>query len=468
MDFSGTGGCSAITATDEAPSDTDYYKDLGQIPLTSVGPDRPELICVKPTPQPPAHKPGDVVPDRFSVSLKPGVNYATHLLWVGDLIKQSEKCESTKSFITLDATAIRIYGGIFGPSVIAAIRKSSDVAVVVAERLLDTPGDPLVSPERGNAKKNATTSMNPDFAKTRKTDINSWGLHRLNTKNMPVKETDAQNRNTLNWEFEFIDSMGAGINVYVVDSGVNDHKDFGGRIKRESGTNLVKGATNPADTSDEGAPVGHGTRVAGVLAGWQTGVAKLATIIPIKVATAQVKATSLEIKEALWHAFTHATSVEKSGVINVSYSMLNDVILETFVEMCVKTGLLHVVNSAGNDGENRCKDRVGPSNMIIVGGVDIKDQRASYSNFGDCVQIWAPADEIMAPTLDTQTFSNFASGTSFAAPHVAGLMALLLAAAPEKKMGHKELRDLVLKAAVHQIVVPDKADKQLLAQMPLA
>jgi hypothetical protein len=128
-------------------------------PQSSAVPSESALSCVVPTPPKAARSVGDKVPNQFIVTLKPGVDRTKHLASVKVLIAEGAKCDSTKSQITLDGAAfakLSFYGGIFGPSVISAIKKSPDVKSVVGNTLLEVDSPiPVTSSVAANMTKRA-------------------------------------------------------------------------------------------------------------------------------------------------------------------------------------------------------------------------------------------------------------------------------------------------------------------------
>ncbi|KAJ7448943.1 peptidase S8/S53 domain-containing protein [Mycena latifolia] len=435
--------------------------------VPSAAPSASGLVCVKPTRQKRATKAGDTVPNQFIVHLKPGVNYAKHIATVKSLITQGAKCDSTKSAITLDSPVVAklsMYGGIFGPSVVAALKKSPDVKSVVGNTLLEVDSPIPIAPAANVTTRGLTTK----FATTQ---TNSWSLARLNTGKKTVTDAiseedftpnapaSARNRNTRNWPFTNVQNAGQGINVYIIDTGVSDHDDLAGRIVRKNGANVATGAANIDDTTDTN---GHGTRMAGIIAGQTVGVAKSATIIPVK-AGATGAISQLDIMAGLAFAVTDAKG--KPGVINISVTMLKDQNdgLPAMITSVIGQGM-HIVNSAGNRNGDQCATRIGTGDgPITVGNVGIDDQKAFSSNFGACLTVFAPGNDIQTTAFNNPANFISGSGTSEATAHTSGLVATLLS---QSKLSPAAMKKKVVSLAVKVPTIVAASTTNLLIQVP--
>jgi subtilisin family serine protease len=235
----------------------------------------------------------------------------------------------------------------------------------------------------------------------------SWGLDRIDQTNTTYDNT-----------YNYPASAGAGVRVYIVDTGVMaSDPDFSGRI--ETGADMLNQNLQGADCN------GHGTHVAGTVAGTKFGVAKKATIVPIRVLGCTGSGSWSGFISAMdWIIANHPTGTP--GVMNASlgggkYQLVNDAVQKLFA-----AGITPVI-AAGNSNADACA--YSPSstpNALTVGASDNLDNRAYFSNFGDCVDVFAPGVGIMSNNFADATTPRSLSGTSMAAPHVAGLAALYL------------------------------------------
>ncbi|KAK6496168.1 Basic amino-acid permease [Arthrobotrys musiformis] len=235
----------------------------------------------------------------------------------------------------------------------------------------------------------------------------TWGLARLSWKTLPKQPYSYRYQNT--WG-------GRGTTVYVVDTGVRvTHKEF---EKRASwGYNAVPGSAN-ADNH------GHGTHVAGTAAGKTYGVAKYARIVAVKVigddGTGQDSYTLAGLD--------YISKVAKPGksVVNMSIGGPKSEAVNAAVQALYKKGIL-VVAAAGNENENAgLSSPASAPSAITVGATDDSDTRASFSNFGSIVDIFAPGVNILSASYVSDTAVRYDNGTSMASPHVAGLAAYFI------------------------------------------
>ncbi|KAJ7458623.1 peptidase S8/S53 domain-containing protein [Mycena latifolia] len=440
----------------------------------SAAPSSDGLSCVKPTSTKKPRKFGDEVPDQFIVHLKPGANRAKHIAAVKALVAQAAKCDRTKSAITLDGPDLEklsLYGGVFGPSVIAAIRRLADVQSVVADTLVQAESVIPLTPAANLTKR----------AQFDTTQTNTWGLARLNTgtktvlkqfkvvENLVNPSATDKNRNSRNWPFKNIRNAGNGVNasrprVYVIDTGVSDHTDLTGRIIRRPGANVAVPGVRSDDTTDT-TIASHGTRMAGIIAGATCGVAKSVNIIPVKAGNSE-RITQMGIMTGLFFALQDAKgqgTLSKS-VINISLTMFKDKSdgLSAVIDLVIRQGM-HVVNSAGNQHRDECATRVGNTDgPITVGGVDIDDKISTVSNFGACVTVYAPGADIIAPAKDGTTFKS-ASGTSEATAYTSGLLATLLS---EADFTPAAMKNKVLALAVRVPTIRAARTTNRLIQVP--
>jgi subtilisin family serine protease len=226
-----------------------------------------------------------------------------------------------------------------------------------------------------------------------------WGIDRIDAR----KGTDG----SYNYS-----STGAGVTAYILDTGVDSkHAEFSGRMK--PGFSAVGGT--PDDCH------GHGTHVAGSVAGKTYGVAKAANIVPIRVLDCNGSGSTSGILEGLnWMI----ANVKKPAVANMSLGGSKSQALDDGVKKAIAAGITFAV-AAGNESQDACK--VSPANVpeaITVAASDNNDGKADFSNYGSCVDIFAPGVNITSAKLNGGSTSM--SGTSMASPHIAGVAALFL------------------------------------------
>ena len=237
-----------------------------------------------------------------------------------------------------------------------------------------------------------------------------WGLDRIDQPALPLT--------TL---FRY-DTTGQGVTVYVVDSGVRaDHTQFGGRVV--GGVDYT-GAGNPGGDCS-----GHGTHVAGTVAGTTYGVAKNATIVPIRVFPCSGSTSSATVIAGIDWAVAHHTTAP--AVMNLSLGGQASSLIDAAVVRAVQDGIV-VVAAAGNDyGADACtRSPARAPRAITVGALTSTDAVADFSNVGPCIDVWAPGHSIVSAGIQSTTGTAVMNGTSMAAPHVAGVAARLLERAP--------------------------------------
>jgi subtilisin family serine protease len=249
--------------------------------------------------------------------------------------------------------------------------------------------------------------------------VPSYGLDRVDQRALP-----------LSGAFTYT-ATGAGVTAYVVDTGIRrDHADFGGRAVTGFDAVTSGGAADDCN--------GHGTHVSGTIGGSTYGVAKGVRLVAVRVLDcAGSGATSGVIAGVDWVTRDHAAGAP--AVANMSLGGGASTALDTAVANAVKDGVSFAV-AAGNDGgvvgeltgaANACNG--SPARVptaLTVGATDATDARASYSNRGTCLDLFAPGSDITSAWYTSATATNTISGTSMASPHVAGVAAQYLQTAP--------------------------------------
>lgn len=233
----------------------------------------------------------------------------------------------------------------------------------------------------------------------------TWGLDRIDQRDLPLG-------GTYNYE-----NTASGLPVFIIDTGIRaTHQDFGGRV--------IGGAYVIQDGLGTGDCNGHGTHVAGTVGGSTYGVAKGVTLIPVRVLDCSGSGTTTGVIAGIDYV---AGTTLRPAVANMSLGGGKSTALNTAVAGAVKSGVTMVV-AAGNNNRDACN--YSPSSepsAITVGATTSTDYRASYSNYGQCLDIFAPGSSITSDWNDSDSGTATISGTSMASPHVAGIAALIIA-----------------------------------------
>ncbi|MER5928976.1 S8 family serine peptidase [Streptomyces sp. NPDC002054] len=237
----------------------------------------------------------------------------------------------------------------------------------------------------------------------------SWGLDRIDQADTAGDQ-----------KYTYPDNGGEGVTAYVIDTGVRvSHKDFGGRAGHGFD------AIDNDDTADDGN--GHGTHVAGTIAGSSHGVAKKAKIVAVRVLDDSGSGTTEQVVAGIdWVTQNHSGP----SVANMSLGGGVDEALDAAVKRAIASGVTFAV-AAGNESSDAGQG--SPSRVteaLTVASSTEDDQQSDFSNFGSVVDLYAPGSEITSTWNDSDTGVKTISGTSMAAPHVAGAAALYLAANP--------------------------------------
>jgi len=234
----------------------------------------------------------------------------------------------------------------------------------------------------------------------------TWGLDRIDQHNRPLSGTYTYNTTASN------------VHAYVIDTGIRStHTQFGGRVS--GGASFVNDGRGTTDCN------GHGTHVSGTIGGSTYGVAKAVRLHPVRVLDCNGSGTTSGVIAGVnWVTSNH----QSPAVANMSLGGGASSSLDTAVANSIASGVTYAI-AAGNSNANACNSspaRVGTA--ITVGSTTSADGRSSFSNFGTCLDIFAPGSSITSAWASSDTATNTISGTSMATPHVAGAAALYLAA----------------------------------------
>ncbi|MFC5215838.1 S8 family peptidase [Streptomyces coerulescens] len=233
-----------------------------------------------------------------------------------------------------------------------------------------------------------------------------WGLDRIDQAALPLSGT-----------YTYPDTAGSGVTAYVIDTGVRiTHQQISGRASY--GYDAVDGDTTASDGN------GHGTHVATTIAGSTYGVAKKAKIVAVRVLDNNGSGTTAGVIAGIdWVTDNHSGP----SVANLSLGGGASSTLDTAVRNSIAGGVTYAV-AAGNSNANASSySPARVTEAITVSATTSSDARASYSNYGSVLDIFAPGSSITAGWNTSDTATNTISGTSMATPHVAGAAAVYLA-----------------------------------------
>jgi cerevisin len=236
----------------------------------------------------------------------------------------------------------------------------------------------------------------------------SWGLGRISHSNL------------LDWntydKYNYDPNSGNDVTVYIIDTGVNvNHVDFEGRAV--FGANFVRGSSN----YDEN---GHGTHCAGTIGSKTYGVAKKARLVSVKVFDKNNRGSWSNVVAGFNWAVKNARG--KKAIISYSGGGGVSQAMDRAASDAYDSGVF-VIAAALNDNKDACNYSPGRSNKVLtVGATDINDKKASFSNWGKCVDILAPGVGLISTGISSNNATKVLSGTSMAAPHIAGLAATFL------------------------------------------
>ena len=312
------------------------------------------------------------------------------LLKGGESVGKAVAAEKARENEVLDVFSSRIRGftATLSPRDVRRLRSADSVLVV--ER--DKPVKALALGPRDSAVPSG-----------------AWGIDRADQRALPLNGRIATAQN------------GFGVDAYIIDTGVyGDHQEFSGRMAGR-GYNAIGDSNGYSDCH------GHGTHVAGTVAGATYGMAPEATVVPVRVLDCGGSgSTSGVIAGIDWAVADHAAG--KPAVANMSLGGGYSSSLNLAVDRATADGISMAV-AAGNSSADACNySPASAASALTVGSTTATDSRSSFSNFGSCLDVFAPGSSIRSAYIGSPSASTTMSGTSMASPHVAGAAALYLSA----------------------------------------
>ncbi|MEV0474679.1 S8 family peptidase [Streptomyces prunicolor] len=312
----------------------------------------------------------------------------------GSYIVTLKKSAGLKAYSAAGKGLVKEYGGTVTKTFGTVLNGySASLSATEAKRLAADPAVAVVEQNQRVHLTDTTQSSAP------------WGLDRIDQAALPLSGT-----------YTYPDSAGTGVTVYVIDTGVRiTHTQISGRAAY--GYDAVDGDTTASDGN------GHGTHVATTIAGSTYGVAKKANIVAVRVLDNSGSGTTAGVIAGIdWVTSNHTTP----AVANMSLGGSASTSLDTAVANSISSGVTYAV-AAGNSAANASSySPARVSTAITVGATTSTDAKASYSNYGSILDIFAPGSSILAGYNTSDTATATLSGTSMATPHVAGAAAVYL------------------------------------------
>jgi cerevisin len=399
------------------------------------------------------------IPNSYIIKFKSHVKHedaAAHHAWVQDLHESSEstrlELRKRSQIPFLDvfgglkhtyniAGSFLGYSGHFDDSVIEQLRRHPDVSTRSSvSSSSSSKWPPFCHLSWMTVNPNSLISVDPHADSTKVEYIEQdQEVHTMGDvsieKNAPWGLARISHRDSLSFgnfnKYLYSADGGEGVDVYVIDTGTNiDHVDFEGRA--------AWGKTIPANDADEDGN-GHGTHCSGTVAGKKFGVAKKANVVAVKVLRSNGSGTMSDVVKGVEYAAEAHTKKVKKGAkgfkgsaANMSLGGGKSPTLDLAVNAAVDAGI-HFAVAAGNDNADSCNySPAAAEKAVTVGASTLADERAYFSNYGTCNDIFAPGLNIMSTWIGSKHAVNTISGTSMASPHIAGLLAYMLSLQPAK------------------------------------
>ncbi|CAE6447495.1 unnamed protein product [Rhizoctonia solani] len=346
--------------------------------------------------------------NSYIVSLKSQDVVDKHMNWINTQVKGTNTSWVGSQFNQSASQGFIAYSVVLDPSDHAVSMEDGSV-------LTKSDGSPISILDAARSRADIEFIEEDQIMRTTAVQNNApWGLQRISSAQALPAGSRA---NALAFTYNFNETAGQGVDVYVIDTGINtEHESFEGRAS------FGFAAQGQPKVDDQG----HGTHCAGTIASKDFGIAKAANVIAVKVLGADGSGATSDIVSGIQFAMQSAASSGRPSVISMSLGGGVSRALDQAVTAATQQGI-HAVVAAGNEAAdaNTSSPARAPA-AITVGASNINDQVASFSNFGKGVDIFAPGEQVISTFIGSTTARQILSGTSMACPHVAGMVATIL------------------------------------------
>ncbi len=293
------------------------------------------------------------------------------------------------------SSALKGFAAVLSPAAVQALRNNPNVDYIEQDSTVGL---------------NTTTDDTPEAAVVQLQNSASWGLDRIDQRDRPLSST---------YEYRY---TGTQVHAFILDTGIRTtHTELATRVS-SNGFTAINDGQGSNDCN------GHGTHVAATVGGVTWGVAKGVRLIPVRVLGCDGSGTTSGVIAGLDYV---SRDTRRPAVANLSLGGGASIAMDNAVSNTVNNGVTVVV-AAGNSNKDACN--FSPARVpsaLTVGATTSGDARASYSNYGSCLDVFAPGSAITSAWHTSDTATATLNGTSMAAPHVAGVAALALAADPQ-------------------------------------
>jgi subtilisin family serine protease len=375
------------------------------------------------------------VPNKYIITYKAGTSSSSRKKHEENVTKKAKKGNKKGVVDAINlGPSYQGYVAEIPPAELTDIANSDLVAFIEKDSVVKVTH---VAPSAEQLQKRAYT-----------TQVNAaWGLARISHK--------ATGPGSFGTGYYYDTTAGSGVRVYVVDTGIRTtHSEFGGRALW--GANFISGSPN----TDE---FGHGTHVAGTVAGKTFGVAKSATVVAVKVLDKTGSGSMSGIILGLNWAVNNAKSrgAQKKSVVNMSLGGSYTASVNAAVKAATDAGLTVVVAAGNSNDDAAYYSPASSPSAITVGAVEGTNTRTWFSNYGSFVDIFAPGDAIISAYHSSDSATRYLAGTSMASPHVAGLAAYFIA--KEGLSGSVAVTNRIIGAGISGVVGDDGGSANLVA-----